>query len=240
MTAAVSVEVQFKVSSLSIINLSPSIPSIMKSLLSRFHLFNDSVLVRSSLRRHGRSRFGFERPVGHIISSNNTRADDGFYKVSDIGPSHDGTGLSPGLGSTAVVGEVVDHAVDMGSLRPGDTIDVPYEVTMSLGFRDFWQSAFYSYDRIQTSTPFARSLGLQDQVIPFSMMLFLATSMSKKFFYKRSVLPFSLTIDIDSYFRSRRPCQDSCRLWSCTVPLARIRRRHIQEAIHHQQPAHHL
>jgi hypothetical protein len=69
----------------------------------------------------------------------------------------------------------------MGSLRPGDTIDVPYEVTMSLGFRDFWQSAFYSYDRIQTSTPFARSLGLQDQVIPFSMMLFLATSMSKEY-----------------------------------------------------------
>lgn len=166
----------------------------MKSLLSRIHLFNDSVLVRSSMRRHGRPRFGFEWPVRHIISSNNssntTRADEGFYKVSDIGPSHDGTGLLPGLGSTALVGEVVDHAVDMSSLRPGDTIDVPYEVTMSLGFRDFWQSAFYSYDRIQTSTPFARSLGLQDQVIPFSMMLFLATSMSKKFFYEFSVLFF--------------------------------------------------
>ena len=121
--------------------------------------------------------------------------------MSDIGPSHDGTTgvlLSAGLTGSPiiVVGEVVDHAVDMGSLRPGDTIDVPYEVTMSLGFRDFWQSAFYSYDRIQTSTPFARSLGLQDQVIPFSMMLFLATSMSKEYI-SLSVLscpPASLTI----------------------------------------------
>lgn len=222
----------------------------MKSLLKRIRLLNDSVLVRSSMqRRHGRPGFGFERPVGHTttISSSTTttttttRADEGFYKVSDIGPSHDGMGVLPGLG---VVGEVVDHAVDMGSLRPGDTIDVPYEVTMSLGFRDFWQSAFYSYDRIQTSTPFARSLGLQDQVIPFSMMLFLATSMSKKCStYRSSVLsylPSSLTIDIDRCLRSCGPCQDSCRLWTCTVPLARIRRRHIQEALHHQQPAHHL
>ncbi|KAJ1405529.1 hypothetical protein B484DRAFT_404405, partial [Ochromonadaceae sp. CCMP2298] len=77
-----------------------------------------------------------------------------------------------------VRGEVVDYAVDLKTVRPGDTIDVPYEVTISHSFRDFWQSAFYSYDRINTSTPFARSLGLQDQVVPFNLMLFLAGSMS--------------------------------------------------------------
>ncbi|CAN0395433.1 unnamed protein product, partial [Ectocarpus sp. 8 AP-2014] len=51
--------------------------------------------------------------------------------------------------------------------------------------RDFWQAAFSTHDRINTSTPFARSLGLQDQacmthfgVLPFSLMLFLSSSMS--------------------------------------------------------------
>mgnify|MGYP001113887130 CR=1 FL=1 len=44
--------------------------------------------------------------------------------------------------------------------------------------RDFWQSAFYSHDRINTSTPFARKLGFQDQLLPFTLMLFLTGSMS--------------------------------------------------------------
>ena len=75
-------------------------------------------------------------------------------------------------------GETIDNAVDLKKVRPGDVVEVPYELTVSSAFRDFWQSAFYSHDRINTSTPFARSLGLQDQPIPFSMMLYLAASMS--------------------------------------------------------------
>lgn len=90
-----------------------------------------------------------------------------FYKVSAVTEAK-GT----------IVGEVVDNAVDLKSVRPGDTIDVPYEITLSHSFRDFWQSAFYSHDRINTSTPFSRTLGLQDQAIPFGLMLFLAASMS--------------------------------------------------------------
>jgi len=77
-----------------------------------------------------------------------------------------------------IKGETVDNRIDLKKVRPGDVIDVPYELTVSSAFRDFWQSAFYSHDRINTSTPFARSLGLQDQPIPFSMMLYLAVSMS--------------------------------------------------------------
>eukprot|EP01036_Dinobryon_divergens_P033097 gene33095-42812_t len=77
-----------------------------------------------------------------------------------------------------ITGKVIDHAVDLTRIRPGESIDVPYEVTVSHSMRDFWQSAFYSHDRINTSTPFARSLGLQDQVVPFHLMLFLAGSMS--------------------------------------------------------------
>lgn len=77
-----------------------------------------------------------------------------------------------------VVGETIDNAIDMTKVRPGEVIDVPYEITISHSLRDFWQSAFYSHDRINTSTPFARELNLQDQVLPFHLMLFLAESMS--------------------------------------------------------------
>jgi hypothetical protein len=112
--------------------------------------------------------------------------------------------------------------------RQGEVINIPYELTVSTSFRDFWQSAFYSHDRLNTSTPFARKvrsqhhpqqfghgrarsseakavteagsgvvcgvclkrcmvwcgvgvrwqLGFQDQVLPFSLMLFLTGSMS--------------------------------------------------------------
>jgi hypothetical protein len=97
---------------------------------------------------------------------------DSFYKVN----RQDNKPYEPP--SLTVKGEIIDHAVDMRNVRPGETIEIPYEVTISHSLRDFWQSAFYSHDRINTSTPFARSLGLQDQVVPFNLMLFLAGSMS--------------------------------------------------------------
>ena len=49
---------------------------------------------------------------------------------------------------------------------------------MEATFRDFWLSAFHSNDRINTSTPFARALGLQDAALPFSLMLFLTGAMT--------------------------------------------------------------
>ncbi|RYG68968.1 hypothetical protein EON64_03905 [archaeon] len=100
-----------------------------------------------------------------------------FYHVSSSANPAVSTPLETTLGST-IRGEVIDNAVDIKKVRPGEKIEVPYEVTVSHSLRDFWQSAFYSHDRINTSTPFARTLGLQDQVVPFSLMLFLAGSMS--------------------------------------------------------------
>jgi hypothetical protein len=97
-----------------------------------------------------------------------------FYRVTSAVETKP---LAASLGVT-VRGEIFDNAVDIKLLRPGETIEVPYEVTVSHSLRDFWQSAFYSHDRINTSTPFSRALGLQDQVVPFSLMLFLAGSMS--------------------------------------------------------------
>jgi acyl dehydratase len=99
-----------------------------------------------------------------------------FYKVADnISRFRKDVESSS---SQSIIGEIIDHAVDLKNVRPGETIDLPYELTVASSMRDFWQSAFYSHDRINTSTPFARSLGFQSEVIPFGLMLFLASSMS--------------------------------------------------------------
>lgn len=45
-----------------------------------------------------------------------------------------------------------------GVLFQGEVINVPYELTVSPAIRDFWQAAFYSHDRLNTSTPFARKV----------------------------------------------------------------------------------
>jgi acyl dehydratase len=75
-------------------------------------------------------------------------------------------------------GIVLDHAVDLRSARPGDRLDIPYELTVSETLQDFWAAAFFDNSRITTSTPFARRIGLQDRALPFSLALFLTSSMS--------------------------------------------------------------
>mmetsp|Transcript_13058 Transcript_13058/g.26662 ORF Transcript_13058/g.26662 Transcript_13058/m.26662 type:complete len:411 (+) Transcript_13058:5-1237(+) len=98
----------------------------------------------------------------------NGRALSTFYPLSEDAKSTNPT----------VKGAVIDHSVNLQHARPGDVIEVPYELTVGGEFRELWFSAFYNHDRINTSTPFARKLGLQDQVLPFSLMLFLTGSMS--------------------------------------------------------------
>jgi hypothetical protein len=80
--------------------------------------------------------------------------------------------------ASSVWGEVIEHAIDLRSARPGDKISIPYELTVSESMQDFWHSAFHLQDRISTSTPFARKIGLQDKVLPFSFVLFLTSSMT--------------------------------------------------------------
>eukprot|EP01040_Poterioochromonas_malhamensis_P014875 gene14875-16553_t len=123
------------------------------------------------------SKLQVSLPAASVATSARKFSSDGFYRVSEV-DNHSPNDEKPSLFSNVIRGEIIDNAVDLKHVRPGETIEVPYEVTVSHSFRDFWQSAFYSHDRINTSTPFARSLGLQDQVVPFSLMLFLAGSMS--------------------------------------------------------------
>eukprot|EP01039_Chlorochromonas_danica_P001539 gene1539-1677_t len=134
-------------------------------------------LWQTTLRRSVRSFLAPSLPTWRRALSSKSSNFDSFYQVAGPNPGDNTFSLNTSLGAT-IRGEIVDNAVDIKNVRPGERIEVPYEVTVSPSFRDFWQSAFYSHDRINTSTPFARSLALQDQVVPFSLMLFLAASMS--------------------------------------------------------------
>ena len=122
-----------------------------------------------ALRKLSRTKFIFN-PLRNRFLSNQSS----FYEVSSL-QVIDGS----------VSGEIRDNVIDLKKTRPGDVINIPYELTISNSFKDFWHSAFYSQDRINTSTPFCRSLGLQDQVMPFSMMLFLTGSMSHAYDYAK-------------------------------------------------------
>jgi hypothetical protein len=51
----------------------------------------------------------------------------------------------------SIRGEVLDLAADLRTFRPGDRLDIPYELTISESMQEFWQSAFHSQDRINTS-----------------------------------------------------------------------------------------
>jgi len=53
-------------------------------------------------------------------------------------------------------GIVLDHAVNLQNVRPGDRVDIPYEVTISETMQDFWFGAFFDQSRIHTSRPFCR------------------------------------------------------------------------------------
>ena len=68
-------------------------------------------------------------------------------------------------------GEVLDYAINLRTSRPGKEIAIPYELTLTESLHEHWHSSFHYQDRIHTSTPFARKLGLQDRVMPFSLVL---------------------------------------------------------------------
>ena len=80
--------------------------------------------------------------------------------------------------ATMIRPTALDLSVDLRQSCPGDVIDVPYELTISEGMLDFWHGAFHDQNRISTSTPFARKIGLQDRMLPFTLVSFLACSMT--------------------------------------------------------------
>jgi acyl dehydratase len=51
-------------------------------------------------------------------------------------------------------------------------------ISSSSSFSSLCYQAFHAQDRIHTSTPYCRKMGLQDRVLPFSLALFLTSSMT--------------------------------------------------------------
>lgn len=125
------------------------------------------------------------RVNGHVGASNNSSYDvSQSYAPKLTTTSGSSSGDSSDQGDDedrthpVVRGEVLDLAADLRNFRPGDKLDIPYELTITESMQDFWQSAFHSQDRINTSRPFCRKMGLQDRVIPFPLALFLTSSMT--------------------------------------------------------------
>jgi len=79
---------------------------------------------------------------------------------------------------SSVVGEHISHNLDLAEASIGQTIEIPYESTFGESEHTMWQSTFVGHDRLYTSTPYAQILHLPTHVLPFSMMLFKAISMS--------------------------------------------------------------
>lgn len=80
--------------------------------------------------------------------------------------------------STSVIGEFLDRSLDVRSIRVGQRLDIPYELTVGEGYKDLWHSAFYEHCRLYTSDLFAQSMGFERSLLPFSMMMFMTGSMS--------------------------------------------------------------
>jgi citrate lyase subunit beta/citryl-CoA lyase len=99
-------------------------------------------------------------------------------RVTDEAAPNKTTSSSARKSSTLLQGVVLDHAVDLRSVRPGDRLDIPYELTVSETLQDFWFACFFDQSRIHCSRPFCRQMGLQDRVLPFSLALFLTSSMT--------------------------------------------------------------
>ena len=97
--------------------------------------------------------------------------DDFFHTEPPPGePPATLVGSTPGLGA--------DAALDLAGVKPGDHIVPPYETTATAGMVEAWATSFHSTNRLITSKTFAQRVGLDDRVLPFDLLCFLAGSMS--------------------------------------------------------------
>ncbi len=143
-----------------------TIPPSASPLLRGSAIAGERTGVISTVTPHGLRLFSSHRRplVNGSFSADvagrhrRTSLDPGSPDLGVPGPPYDGPngdgGPSPSAAASAVAvirGEVLDLATDLRTLRPGDRVDVPYEVTVSEGMQDLWQSAFHSQDRIHTS-----------------------------------------------------------------------------------------
>jgi len=75
-------------------------------------------------------------------------------------------------------GKRLDQSVDLTSVKIGQTLEYPYEHTVSGEWRTKWQSCFFQQDRIQTSQNYCSKIHFKDVPLPFDLALFYASSMT--------------------------------------------------------------
>jgi hypothetical protein len=78
------------------------------------------------------------RPHRAVVNSHGVHAQSGdsgsvIHDNNSHGPPETDKGVF-------VQGEVLDLAADLRTFRPGDKLDIPYELTVSESMQDFWQS----------------------------------------------------------------------------------------------------
>ena len=134
--------------------------------------------MKSVLSRGNRLCQNYLRQSQILNSNRRALSSDSFYKAGTPPEASANTSSGDDPDLIMITPTILQNSIDIHKLRPGETIEIPYELTLTTSFRDFWQSSFYCHDRINTSTTFSRNLGLQDQVMPFSLMLYLTGSMS--------------------------------------------------------------
>lgn len=61
-----------------------------------------------------------------LRSFSSNKLKDDFYRVSEF------NSVTTAAANSSIVGEIIDHAIDLTKARPGETIDVPYEVNCRL------------------------------------------------------------------------------------------------------------
>mmetsp|Transcript_2773 Transcript_2773/g.7763 ORF Transcript_2773/g.7763 Transcript_2773/m.7763 type:complete len:435 (+) Transcript_2773:42-1346(+) len=119
----------------------------------------------------------WRRPLHRCFSVNGVHVQPSLSsKNNDLSTNNNNDGQQDGR--KKIRGVVLDHSVDLLRVRPGDKLSIPYQSTVTESMVDFWHSAFFDNNRIHTSTPFCRQMGLQDRVVPFSLALFLASAMT--------------------------------------------------------------
>ena len=85
---------------------------------------------------------------------------------------------APKAMAATISASVPRYGIDLTYLRPGQVLESPYALTIDDGWRATWQSAFHASNHLETSVEFARSLGVADRMLPYSLLLNLTLCMS--------------------------------------------------------------
>lgn len=87
-------------------------------------------------------------------------------------PRHDAPVQAP------VVGRVPRYGLDLETVRVGQVLVSPHELTIDDSWRTTWMASFPTSNRVVTSSPYAASWGLPGRALPTSLLLNLTLCLS--------------------------------------------------------------